>query len=161
MLNILFLSHRLPFPPDRGDRIRSYQMIRYLARRHRISLGAVVDEPPDEAHVQALRTFCASVDVGCVNRLERRLVAACYLPTTVPLTVPMFFSRALKSAIERRMKIEKFDLIFIYCAAMAPYALRCSGVPKAIDFIDADSQKWFDYARSDSTPMKAIYWREG
>src|SRR5881296_1592121 len=114
MLNILFLSHRLPFPPDRGDRIRSYQIVRHLAQRHRISVGAVVDELPDEGHLEALRTFCTSVDVGYVNGLVRRIVAGCYLPTMVPLTVPMFFSRTLKSAIERRMKSERFDLIFIY-----------------------------------------------
>src|SRR5262249_3934524 len=149
------------FPPDRGDRIRAYEMIRYLARRHRISLGAVVERPPDGAHLEALRTFCASVDVGCVNRLGRRLAAACCLPTTVPLTIPMFFSRTLKSAIAHRLGSERFDLIFIYCSAMAPYGLGLAGIPKAIDFIDADSQKWFDYARKASSPMKAIYWREG
>src|SRR6266540_6045041 len=120
MLRILFLSHRLPFPPDRGDRIRSYQIIRYLAQRHQVSVGAVVDKLPDEAHLRALWSFCALVDVGYVNLLVRRIAAGCYLPTTVPLTLPMFFSRTLKSAIERRMKSEKFDLIFIYCSAMAP-----------------------------------------
>ena len=104
MLNILFLSHRLPFPPDRGDRIRSYQIVRHLAQRHRISVGAVVDELPDEAHLQALRTFCTSVDVGYVNRLGRRIMAACYLPTTVPLTIPMFFSRTLESAMVKETK---------------------------------------------------------
>ncbi len=161
MLDILFLSHRLPFPPDRGDRIRSYHMIRYLAERHRISLGAVVDRTPSESHLTALRALCASVDIGLISRIGRLLALPCYLPTAVPLTVPMFFSRGLKNALAGRLKQQRFDLIFIYCSAMAPYALSHPGVPKVIDFIDADSQKWLDYARHTLSPMKAVYWREG
>ena len=86
MLNILFLTHRLPFPPDRGDRIRSYHLIRHLARRHRISLAAVVDLPPDEAHVRHLETLCASVDVARVDRrcVTSRPRAICRQPCRSP-----------------------------------------------------------------------------
>jgi len=161
MLNILFLTHRLPFPPDRGDRIRAYQIIRHLAQRHRLSLAAVSDYPPPLTDVQALQALCASVDVVCVNRRRRQAVAACYLPTTVPLTLPQFSSGALKARIAHRLATEAFDLVFVSCSAMAPYVLSVDMPPKVVDFIDADSQKWLDYARSTSSPMKAVYWREG
>ena len=160
MLNILFLTHRLPYPPDRGDRIRSYNLIRYLAPRHRLHLASVVDGPTPPDHVRHLETLCASVDVARVRPLSRQLSALCYLPTTTPLTLPLFASRALKAAISRRLRDHPIDLIFIYSSAMAQY-VRFSHAPKVIDFIDADSQKWFDYARSASWPTKAIYWREG
>src|SRR5262249_28601856 len=71
------------------------------------------------------------------------------------------FSPSLKASVDRRLGTENFDVIFIYCSAMAPYASSVTAVPKVIDFIDVDSQKWLDYARTAALPMKAVYWREG
>ena len=160
MLKILFLTHRFPFPPDRGDRIRSNAIIRHLAERHRVSLASVVDRTPEESHLRAAESLCASVDVGASSRL-RRLAAPCYLPTAVPLTLPLLFSRDLQARITRRLRTETFDLIFIYSSSMAPYVLGKTTVPAVVDFIDVDSEKWLDYARTTRFPMKAIYWREG
>ena len=160
MLKILFLTHRFPFPPDRGDRIRSHALIRHLAGRHRVSLAAVVDRLPSEEHMRAAENLCASVDVGRVDHF-RRIVSPCYFSTTVPITLPLFFSSALRARIRHRLRTETFDLIFIYCSAMAPYVLSDSAVPKVVDFVDVDSEKWFDYARATPVPMKWIYWREG
>src|SRR5262245_23578109 len=114
MLKILFLTHRFPFPPDRGDRIRSHAIIRHLSGRHRISLAAVVDGGPDESQLKAAEQICASVDVGRVHPV-RRLLAPRHLPTPTPLTLPLSFSSSLKVKIAQRMRAECFDLIFVYC----------------------------------------------
>ncbi len=159
MLKILFLTHRFPFPPDRGDRIRSHAIIRHLAERHQISLASIVERPPDDGALRDARSLCASVDIGTVSRL-RHLAAACCLATMTPLTLPLFRSAALRAKIDRRLATESFDLIFIYCSSMAPYVLGRTAVPTVIDFIDVDSQKWLDYARASAFPMKAIYRRE-
>jgi sugar transferase (PEP-CTERM/EpsH1 system associated) len=161
VLDILFLTHRLPFPPDRGDRIRSFEMIRYLAQRHRIALGAVVDDAPAPAHLAALRELCTSIDVGRRGGIVRALMLPAHLLTAVPLTVPAFASRKLRQAVADRVERHRFDVVFIYCSAMAPYALAHGAAPKVIDFIDADSEKWLDYARRTRSPMRAVYWREG
>jgi len=161
MLSILFLTHRLPFPPDRGDRIRSYHLIRHLAQRHRISLASIVDHPPEHAYVRHLETLCGSVDLVSVNPRWRKVAAACYFPTTVPLTLPLFASPVLRARVAHRLRTNPFDLIFVYSSAMAQYVLSHGSVVKVIDFIDADSQKWFDYAVRAAWPMKAVYWREG
>ena len=145
MLKILFLTHRFPFPPDRGDRIRSNALIRHLAERHRVSLAAVVERTPDAADMRAAERLCASVDIGSVPRW-RRLAAPAYLATAEPLTLSHFHSPALKKRIEHRLRTEHFDVIFVYCSAMAPYVLSHVAVPMVIDFIDMDSQKWLDYS---------------
>lgn len=160
MLKILFLSHRLPFPPDRGDRIRSYHMIRHLAQRHRVSVAAVTDEPAWPEHLRALGEFCESVDVGHVGRLSRYASAARHLVSSVPLTVPMFASQPLRARVAERLRRESYDLAFVYCSAMAPYVLG-HDVPTVVDFIDADSEKWLDYARHSRSVLKPVYWREG
>jgi sugar transferase (PEP-CTERM/EpsH1 system associated) len=159
-LDVLFLSHRLPFPPDRGDRIRSFHMIRHLARHHRVSVAAVADEPVAPEHVRALEEFCESVDVGHISGLRRYAAAARHLPTAMPLTVPMFACPSLQARIDERIRRGTFDLVFIYCSGMAPYVLH-HDLPKVVDFIDADSQKWLDYARASRSLLAPIYWREG
>lgn len=161
MAKILFLAHRLPYPPDRGDRIRSFHFLHGLARRHEIALAAVADEPVDPGHLSALEGLCQSVDVAHVPPRARWMSVLRCLPTTTPVTLPAFFSPVLADRIARRLDAERFDLVFIYCSAMAPYVLSCRSVPKVIDFVDADSEKWFDYARRTWSPLKALYWREG
>jgi len=160
-MNILFLTHRLPYPPDRGDRIRSYHILKYLARRHQVALVSVTEEHPRQEHIMALNKLCRSVDYACIDPCWQKIKVLFYLPTLTPLTLPFFYSKKLQQRVYHLVRHQKIDLIFIYCAAMAPYVLRISHIPKVIDFIDVDSQKWFDYASQTRMPMKAIYWREG
>src|SRR5262245_42440457 len=159
MLKILFLTHRFPFPPDRGDRIRAHRILRYLAERHRVSLAAAVADVPRPAQLDGVRDVCTTIDVGRLGS-GRWAVAAGSLATTRPLTVPLFDSPPLRAQIARRLATERFDLIFVYTAAMAPYVLGEARVPKVIDFVDADSQKWRDYAAAAPWPLSALYRRE-
>ena len=61
MRDLLFLAHRLPFPPNKGDKLRSYQLLRYLAQRYRVHLGTFVDVVEDVEHVDVLRQWCSSI----------------------------------------------------------------------------------------------------
>ncbi len=61
MRDILFLAHRIPYPPDKGDKIRSWNILQHLASRHRVHLGAFVDDPDDVRGVARLEEICASV----------------------------------------------------------------------------------------------------
>ena len=70
MRDLLFLSHRIPYPPDKGDKIRAWNMFRHLARTHRMHLGCFIDDPADWQHLPALRAMCA--DLACFP-LDRRL----------------------------------------------------------------------------------------
>ena len=63
MANILYLVHRLPYPPNKGDKVRSYHLLRHLQKRHRVFLGTFVDHPDDEAHVPVLQQMCPDLHV--------------------------------------------------------------------------------------------------
>lgn len=54
MGNLLYLAHRLPYPPDKGDKLRSFHLLRHLAKKHRVFLGTFIDDPADEAQVGKL-----------------------------------------------------------------------------------------------------------
>lgn len=160
-MRILFLTQRFPFPPDRGDRIRSYQILRYLAKNHEVSLASLTDEDIGELQWKMIKDLCARIDIGRIKRVQRKIISMFYLPTTIPLTLPSYYSKELKEKVDRRLRGEEFDLIFIYCSSMAQYVLAYDRIPKVIDFVDADSEKWFDYARSTRFPSNLVYFREG
>ena len=72
MANILYLVHRLPYPPNKGDKVRSYHLLKHLARQHRVFLGTFIDDPEDEVHVATVRALCADLHVSRLNpRLAR------------------------------------------------------------------------------------------
>jgi len=61
MAKILYLVHRMPYPPNKGDKVRSYHLLRHLASQHQVFLGTFVDDPEDMAHIDTLRQWCADV----------------------------------------------------------------------------------------------------
>ena len=64
MSNVLFLAHRLPYPPHKGDKVRSYHLLRHLAARHRVYLGTFIDDPEDERYVEKVRSMCSGLHVA-------------------------------------------------------------------------------------------------
>jgi sugar transferase (PEP-CTERM/EpsH1 system associated) len=160
-MRILFLTHRVPFPPDKGDRIRSYNIIKWLARHHSISLMSVSHEPAHPKSYEVLREYCDSVEVVKINSKLSSLRSGLCLLTKNPLTLSAFYSQRFQKAVRRTLEKTKFDLIYIYSSSMAQYVLDATPIPKLMDFIDVDSQKWFDYAKQARGPMRAIYYREG
>ena len=78
--NILYLVHRLPYPPDKGDRIRAFHLLRYLSRRANLHLASLADEPISEAAVTALKQYCQRVAVVRLGRWSRWLRALGGLP---------------------------------------------------------------------------------
>lgn len=160
-MRILFLSHRVPFPPDKGDRIRSYNILRGLSQSHSIVLMSVSHEPVDPESYQRLKAYCESVEVVRMTSSFSALRTGLALLTRRPLTLAAFFSRQFDRTMRRRLREGKFDLIYIYSSAMAQYVPLQIPIPKLMDFIDLDSQKWFDYAKQARGPMRAIYYREG
>jgi hypothetical protein len=71
MANVLYLVHRLPYPPNKGDKVRSYHLLKHLAARHRVFLGTFIDDPDDERHVDVVRGLCAELHIARSIRAGR------------------------------------------------------------------------------------------
>ena len=67
MANILYLVHRLPYPPNKGDKVRSFHLLKHLAARHRVFLGTFVDDPDDLQHIETVRAYCTDLHVARLN----------------------------------------------------------------------------------------------
>jgi len=141
-MNILYICHRLPYPPNKGEKIRAFHQLRYLSTRHTIHLACLVDDAEDLQHVEALERYCASIDMVYRPKIGAKLLALRALCTHQPLSVASFYSSALARKVRRRLAVEKVDRIVVFSSAMTVYVHHVSGIPKVMDFVDADSEKW-------------------
>ena len=157
-MNVLYLAHRIPYPPDKGDKIRSYHQVRYLSERHRVALVCFADDLRDLRHADALREFCSSVDVVYRSPLEARITGLRALLDGRAISVAAFASGVLRRAAEYRLR--GADIAIGFSSVMAQYVPERSGVPRLMDFVDVDSDKWRLYASRRHGPAAWIYARE-
>ncbi len=160
---VLYLVHRVPFPPNRGDRIRSFRILEYLANRADVHLAFLdFQETPAET-LRTLNDRCrrvASVSVPHIKRLAR---GACSLLAGRTATEGCFRSPRLRRIISRWAADTSFDAVLVFCSSMFQYARlpALADVPIVVDLVDVDSQKWFDYAGAASGVRRWIYQLEG
>lgn len=161
MANILYLVHRLPYPPNKGDKVRSYHLLRHLARDHRVFLGTFIDDLDDIQHLPVLEALCDDVKAVQLNPKLAKIRSLNGLLAGEPLTLRYYRDANLQFWIDETVKKQKIDAIVVFCSAMAQYVEKYSRIPTVVDFVDVDSAKWTQYADQHRWPMSWIYRREG
>lgn len=161
-MRILFLTHRVPFAPDRGDRLRAWHVLQRLETLHEVVLVALAHDPDEAAHASGLADAAAEVVAAPVPHWRNRLRAGLDLPATRPLTHALLSSPAVTPALDRIVREKPPDVILAYCSSMARYALESplDRFPLVIDMVDADSAKWAALAKATRGPLAWVYRRE-
>jgi sugar transferase (PEP-CTERM/EpsH1 system associated) len=159
--DLLFLCHRIPYPPDKGDKIRAWPLLRHLARSHRVFLGCFVDDPADLPHVAPLREICAEVMAVPLSPLRQKLRALASVRPGRPLTLDYFRDGRLARWVDEIARRHAPSRVFAFSSSMAPYALRVPAARRILDLVDLDSQKWAEQARRARGPARLIWAREG
>jgi sugar transferase (PEP-CTERM/EpsH1 system associated) len=159
---LLFLAHRIPYPPNKGDKIRSYHLLRHLSRRYRVFLGAFIDDTSDWQHVKKVEELCEECFFLDLNPLLARIKSAAGLFTGDPLSVPYYYHREMDKWVKTKVQAEGIKQLVVFSSVMAQYALASGhGLShRVIDFVDIDSDKWRQYAGKKGWPMNWIYRRE-
>ena len=161
-MKILFVCHRLPFPPKRGGKIRPFNIIRHLTESgHSVTIGSLARSEEELLDGQGLKEYCDKVFVGRIGKAGAMAHMVGRLPTLIPSTMGYFYSRSLHQEIRRALRSDKYDLIFVHCSSAAQYVKSATGIPSILDFGDMDSQKWLDYSTFRSFPLSMGYWVEG
>src|SRR5262249_19097299 len=144
--DVLYLTQRVPYPPDKGDRIRCYHLLEFLRRRARVHLACLADEPvPDETRT-ALRERCHRLEIiplGGPLRWGRALGA---LLNGRTISEGVFAHPALRRTVEQWSRETQFHAALASASSLAPclFAPGLAGARKVIDLMDVDSEKWLD-----------------
>ena len=167
MARLLMVAHRLPFPPNKGDKIRAFHVLTHLAERHEVLLACLVDDADDLKHVASLRSRVAGLAIARIDGRARRLMSARSLASSRSVTVTHFHRGELQSAIDDWIDDAPFDGVMCSSSASAEYLFRSRHwqgllrkAVKVMDLIDVDSTKWSQYADSASLPMSWVYRHE-
>ncbi len=161
MANILYLVHRLPYPPNKGDKVRSYHLLKHLAARHKVFLGTFVDDPEDLRHVTTVGGFCSDLHVARLDPKFARIRSLNALLADDPLTLRYYRDSGLQNWVDATCGQQNIDAVVVFSSAMAQYVKAVTRLPVLIDFVDVDSAKWTQYAPNHRWPMSWLYRLEG
>ena len=158
---LLYLVHRIPYPPNKGDKVRSFNILRRLAERNRVFLGTFVDHPDDHAYVERLREWCEEVHVVNLDPNWTRLASLRGLITGEALSLPYYRDAGLAAWIQCVVERERIGSAFAFSGPMVQYLQPHAFRTRVVDFCDLDSAKWTQYAADRTWPMSWLYKREG
>ena len=162
MANILYLVHRLPFPPNKGDKVRSYHLLRHLLQNHRVFLGTFIDDPDDEQHLPTLKALCPDLHVERLHPRTAKLKSLSGLLRGEALTLAYYRSAGMQRWVQNTVAAHPMRASVVFSSSMAPYAQALAPqVPMLVDFVDVDSAKWTQYAPEHRWPLSWLYRREG
>lgn len=157
---LLFLVHRIPFPPNKGDKIRSFHLLRFLAARYKVHLGTFVDDARDLAYVTRLQEYCASTRIVAIRPLRARIRSLTGILTGEPLTLAYYRNASLGQWVQEVVRERAIRRAVVFSSSMAQYVTGMTSLRVVVDFVDVDSAKWKQYAHSRRWPLSLIYRRE-
>ncbi|MBV9203395.1 MAG: TIGR03087 family PEP-CTERM/XrtA system glycosyltransferase [Alphaproteobacteria bacterium] len=160
-MRIFYVCRRVPFPPDRGDKIAAFNTIRHLAARHEVHVFCLGDGAQDVANISGLQCHVNSIIAAPVTEVTIKLRALNALATGSPLSVAALNEGRLHRAIQQKFTELRPDLVIVYSCNMAQFAKHLPDVPRIMHFGDLDSMKWQLYAEQSPPPSRWIYSIEG
>jgi sugar transferase (PEP-CTERM/EpsH1 system associated) len=158
--DLLLLIHRIPYPPNKGDKIRSYHLLKHLAQSYRVHLATFVDDPDDWQHVPRVEALCASSHFAKLNPLWARVRSLGALLGNRSLSLDYYRDASTKAWVDAAVKQHNIARVLVFSSAMAQYADAYPGMRRVVDFCDVDSDKWRQYAEQKSWPMSMLYRHE-
>lgn len=160
MQDILYLTHRIPFPPNKGDKIRSWHLLKHLAQRYRVHLGTFIDDPNDWQYVDTVKKLCGETHFANLHPRASRVRSLLALPARRPLTLGYYRNYGMQKWVDRVMEEHAIERVLVFSSAMAQFVTDAGQARRIIDFVDIDSDKWRQYADKKSWPMSWLYRRE-
>ena len=160
-MRIFFICRRVPFPPDRGDKIATFNEIRHLSAQHEVHVFCLGDGARDLDNIAGLSEYAKSVTAVPVSGLTIKVRALKALIMGQPLSVAALDEAKLHGAIQRKFAELGPDLVIVYSCNVAQFAGHFPHVPRIMQFGDLDSLKWHQYAERSRIPLKWIYAMEG
>ncbi|MCM2681473.1 TIGR03087 family PEP-CTERM/XrtA system glycosyltransferase [Echinimonas agarilytica] len=159
---LLYLCHRIPYPPNKGDKIRSFNQLVYLAKHYEIYLGCFVDDPSDMAYMRELSQYVQGMNVLPLSKRQATFRGLTSFFTGDPITLPYYFDQRMSLWVSNTLANFQIKNILVFSSSMAQYvdSPQYDMLHRVVDFVDLDSDKWRQYADNKVFPMRQVYQRE-
>ena len=159
MGDILFLTHRIPYPPDRGDKIRGFNIVRHLSTRKRVHVIAFADDSRDLKRKNGLAPYTGNRSI--IWRSKPRWLAALQaLAFRRPISLTAFENGSVQEAVTNLLARHSIDTIFVFSSQMAQYLPAKPRQKVIMDFVDMDSAKFEAYGKTSSGLTQWMMQRE-
>lgn len=172
-MKIVVLASRFPYPLEKGDKLRLYHQLRYLAQKHKVVLVALSEEKVSASDLAALEAFCEKVHVLPLSKSLFIFRLLFGWLRGLPLQVAYFYNKALQRGIDKIIETEKPAAIYCQLIRTA-YFVRAQPGLKILDYMDcfsvntsrwAEQSKWWirpilkmEAARLRSFEQKSFQW---
>lgn len=163
-MRLLFLTHRLPYPPNKGDKIRSFHILNHLAKRHDVYLACLVDDRKDLSYIPEIGKRVRRLVFETIQPWKKKLLAFYSMYKSRPITVDYFYSAELQRQVDSIIDEVDIDAFVCFSSPMAEYLFRSRHVNgkisraiRVMDLIDIDSYKWKQYAEQSGTWISWLY----
>jgi sugar transferase (PEP-CTERM/EpsH1 system associated) len=161
-MRILFLTHRLPYAPNRGDRLRAFYMLEAMSTFAKVDLVSFVQTAEEARHAKELRDKTDRIVTIKTPRARNMFRGLGTLITSRPLTHTLLAAPEMQERITDVVSGAQPDVVLAYCSGMARFAMTepLAEYPFVLDLVDVDSEKWRALAQIASPPKRLIYQRE-
>ncbi|MFV0448223.1 MAG: TIGR03087 family PEP-CTERM/XrtA system glycosyltransferase [Vibrio sp.] len=159
---LLYLCHRIPFPANKGDKITTCNILRFLNQHYEIYLGCFIDDPFDHKYKENVQALCKEAFFVDLHPKLAKVKGLQAFFSGDPITLPHYFSSKMQQWVKRTVDENQIEKALIYSGCMAQYVLnaRVPKLHKVMHFADIDSDKWKQYAQKSSGVMRWVYNRE-
>ncbi|MDG3088272.1 TIGR03087 family PEP-CTERM/XrtA system glycosyltransferase [Vibrio hannami] len=158
---LLYLCHRIPYPPNKGDKIAAYHILTFLSKHYDVYLGCFIDDPEDRQYRDHVKSLCKTAFFVDINPRLAKLKGISALLTNQPITLPYYANESLSDWVENTINENRIEKAFLFSGCMAQFVIeRAQQLHTVMHFVDVDSDKWKQYAAKKTGIMKRIYHRE-
>lgn len=157
---VLFMAHRSPFPPNKGEKIRAFWELQVLSQRCDVDLFCFYDDAEDKKSENELSRYCQICYLEPLSYFWSRARALVALLAGRSFTTAFFYSRSMAKRIQNALASNRYDRIFVFSSSMAQYVEATQGILKVLDLVDVDSDKWRQYGARTRWPWSWLWRRE-
>jgi sugar transferase (PEP-CTERM/EpsH1 system associated) len=159
---LLFLCHRIPFPPNKGDKITTFNLLKFLSKRYQVHLGCFIDDEFDKQYIHELNSYCKTSFCFDISNRQQSVSGLKALFSGSAVSIAHYHSREFQAWVDSTIENNQIDLLFVYSSGMSQFVEKKQYINKTriLDMADIDSDKWRQYAKNKPWYSRWIYSRE-
>lgn len=157
-MKILFLSQRVPYPPNRGDKITTWRLVDRMRREHEVRCVCFAHDEADRKAAADLVAMGISTTTVAYHDTYKKISSLPLLLTRMPLTLGVYGSAELQRLVDEHCQWA--DMAYAYSSSMGAFLEPHDELPRVMHLGELDSDKWRQYSERSKFPMSWIYARE-